>query len=89
VKVHFAGAEHLAVLDERPSGVGTTVWVGELRTRDGRPVVGYYDSNMLTVQESPRTGLHRCLPVAVGVSESQVLGLLSTRARTIEQAAGR
>ena len=32
MRVHMADESHVAVIDERPSGVGTTVWVGELRT---------------------------------------------------------
>lgn len=66
----LAGGLH-GVIEERPTGFGPTVFVGEVRDAEDRPI-----SEHLNGQGNS----HLILPVSVGPTEDAVLALLQTRA---------
>jgi hypothetical protein len=87
VNVYFVDETHIAVIEPRPSGVGTTLWVGELRTLDDQPVPAWALQHHYAERHEYRVGAVRCMPISVGTSEAQVLAALTARARDIKEAA--
>lgn len=69
-------AKHMAVVEQRASGVGVMLWVGELRLIDGdRPIRAWGSS------ETPQPGSNLGYPVTVGSTEDGVVDVLAQRAR--------
>jgi hypothetical protein len=88
VNVHPIDEAHIAVIERRPSGVGTFVWVGELRTlADDEPVTAWVLHHYRVERHAYGQGAKPCHPVSVGTSEAQVLALLVARARDIKESA--
>ena len=68
----------LAVIEPRPTGFGPTVYVGELRTGDGKPIPEQVHGE--------RSG-HWHHPVTVGATEAGVLARLTARAARLTEGA--
>jgi hypothetical protein len=85
MNVYLVDESHVAVIEQRPTGFGPSVWVGELRTSDDKPIAERA-ATYGTVEPSAH-GRHYCHPLSIGTSEGEVLALLVARARAIKAAA--
>lgn len=68
--------KHMAVVEQRASGIGVMLWVGELRLiEDDQPIRAWGAS------ETPTPGANLGYPVTVGPDEQDVLDVLAQRLR--------
>jgi hypothetical protein len=77
---------YVAVIEERPTGFGPTVWVGEVRTdHDDQPIRAWREANSSTSPMSERRfyGSQGFYPVSVGATRGDVLAKLTERAANI------
>jgi hypothetical protein len=82
--------KYVAVIEERPTGFGPTVWVGEVRTdHDDQPLQAWRESNSSTAPMSEHRfpGSQGFYPVSVGTTRDDVLAKLTERARDIVESA--
>lgn len=87
MNVYLADESHVAVIEQRPTGFGPSVWVGELRTLNDQPVTAWVLHQYRVEQHEYRHGAKPCLPISVGTSEAEVLALLVARARDLKVSA--
>lgn len=68
---------YYALTEQRPTGFGADVWIGELRNPTGKPIRA-----TINPSSEPR-GQHYCYPITTGPTEAGVIAALQRRAHQL------